>query len=335
MARVSRNVQYRYLNRGACSPVESLTDTTLMGMIRSALRRRRRGDVLGRRARARIADLDHDGQIVLLNGFKGDGFDQSAFSGQLVLYREGIDVPTIEEELKKETNRFDIVQFHTPQENKPIEGVLYFVVIGNHVGLITSNAVRNRWLERYLTWLLKKDAADIIRDEDYIELNARISLEGDKADPLLMQEIALRPQANSVEEIRSSHLARRERGISKGTVLDILGILGVGEEAGDDLAESVPEGGTLEGEFRVFIKKGRLKCNFDKDTLDHAFRNIDDENPKWSGKSGKISDGMLYLAETVQIEATGSWLDPENAIEQIVEQMYKWARQGRIDLSVS
>lgn len=333
MARVSRSVQYRYLNRGACGPVESLTDTTLMGMIRSALGRRRRGDVLGRWARARVADLDHNGQIVLLNGFKGENFDQVAFSGQLVLYREGIDVPTIREKLEEETNRFDIVQFHTPEENKPIEGVLYFVVIGNHVGLITSSAVRNRWLERYLTWLLK-DAADIIRDEDYIELNARISLKGDKSEPLLMQEIALRPQANLPKEIRSSRLARRERGISKATVLDILNLLGVGEEAGDDLAESVPEGGTLEGEFRVFIKKGRLKCNFDKDTLDHAFRNIDDENPRWSGKSGKISDGMLYLAETVQIEATGSWLDPENAIEQIVEQMYRWARQGRIDLSV-
>lgn len=333
MARVSRSVQYRYLNCKACSPVESLTDTTLMGMIRYALRQKRRGDVLGKRARARIADLDQNGQIVLLNGFKGDNSSQVAFSGQLVLYREGIDVPTIEEKLEKETNRFDIVQYHTPEENKPIEGVLYFVVIGNHVGLITSNAVRNRWLERYLTWLLK-DAADVIRDEDYIELNARISLKGDKAEPLLMQEIALRPQASSPEEIKSSRLVRREKGISKATVLDILKVLGIGDEAGDDLAKSVPDDGTLEGEFRVFIKKGRFKWNFDKDTLDHAFRNIDDENPKWSGKSGKISDGMLYLAETVQVEATGSWLDAENAIEQIVEQMYRWAKQGRIDLSI-
>lgn len=327
MATTGRRVQYRYLNRKTCG----LGEDTLMVGIRQAMQQTRDGDVIGGPARARIADLDQSGQLTVLNKIDGLEIDQPAFSGQLILYRKGFDVPAIEEQLEEDKEDFNITQFQTDGKNKPIEGVLYFVVIGDHLGLIASSAVTGRWLERYLTWMLK-DIGSVIEGESHVELNAQISVEGEASRAQGAKQISIHAASNS----RSAEPAARRVKSAKGyaaTVVEVLRTLGLGEDAIESVLESVPEGGSLEGVFQVFVKQGRRKVPLTSDSIDHMFRNFEEDALDVSGRQGKVSNGLLKLSEPVRVRVTESWLDPVDAIEQIMGTMYTWDKQGHIDLN--
>lgn len=329
-----KNVQYRYLNREVCGLTDE-SDETLMSMIRTALGKKIGEDILRKNPKGRIANLERDEQLTLritglerdeqltlLNRFSDIDSNERAFSGQLVVYRPGMDVPTIVEKLEEGKDYFDINRLETGDEsNKPIEGVLYFVVMGDHVGLIASQAVRGGWLERYLTWLLN-DMGQVINGNNRIELNAGINLQ--ELPPI--QEMRLCAPANESSE---------ERSINFSTICKMLTNFGFGEESTPSLRRAISDGKGLEGVLSICIKQGRQKFDFPTDTLAHAFRNVDPENLVLIGPDGKLSHGMFYLSQEVQVRKKGSWLDGEDAIQQIIKQMNRWVMQGRIDYPVS
>jgi len=303
-----------------------------MAAIRKAMEAKRGEDIVGEVARARIADLEQSGQMTLLNQVSGLRPSDAALSGQLVLYRKGFDVPAIVEQLENDEKVFPVVQFQTDGKSKPIEGVLYFVVIGDNVGLIASNVVTGKWLERYLTWLLK-DIGDVIEGEDHIELNAQVKIEYEGKSVPAANQISIHPTSNLRETDVGpiSRFAEKAKGAG-ATVLDVLKILGFSDDAVQDLASNVPEGGTLEGDFRVFIKEKGKRVNLSPSTLDHAFRNFEEDRMTLDGRGGKMKNGLLKLSEPVRVNQIESWLDAEDAIVKITETLYAWAAQGRINL---
>jgi len=213
--------------------------------------------------------------------------------------------------------------------NKPVEGALYFTVIGDHVGIIGSNAVTPRWLERYLTWLLK-DIGDFIEGESRVELNAKIELGGQKGKTTA-RAMTIHPEANARPLGEQTRLAERAKG--KGaTVLEILRMLGFGDNAIAAVEKDVPPGGTLEGDFRVFIKDGNKRRVLSEDTVDHAFRNLPEDQLEFEAKAGRIKGSKIQLSEPVRINQIGAMLDAQDALEKIVEQLYKWNQNGDISL---
>lgn len=326
MTKVTRSIQYRYLNRIRIGD----RDDTLEELLRRGLRVKRNGDVLGEKARARIADLDQSGQLTLLNGIKG--LDAAGFvAGELLLYRQGFDVPAIAESLDSHDNRFELSVFKTDGKNKPVVGALYFAAVGDHVGVIASKAVTSRWLERYLTWLLK-EKSEAIDFEDVVELNASISVAG---EPLSRNGPAktMTIRAEGVQSDGKPKTVRKERASGKGgTVLEVLRLLGIGDEAIDSIKRDIPEGGNLEGEFQVYIKEGRNKRPLSSDTLDHAFRNVEPDDLDIVRPGSRSRGKALFLSEPARLTEAPAGLEPNEAIEMIVDQLYRWGKNGTITL---
>ena len=320
MATARKTVQYR------CS--DTPDGGVLMDNIRDALQQRRDGNLVGENVRARVADLAQSGQMTVLNQISGVDYNDKAFSGQLILYRLGMDVPTLQDQQGEQTNQFNVAAHYT-QGEKPIEGVLYFTVIGNHVGLIGSRAVRSRWLERYLTWLLK-DKGNVIKGEDVISLNASFELEGAEyqlAEPKeMMIHISSEPKRDAVRQFINQAEGKG------GQVFKALKALGFDDYGISEIANRIPEGGTLEGDLKVYIKKGRLKEPMSIATIDHALRNIDSEDLAVSSGGEKLIKGLIKLSATVDVECRESWLDPDDAVVQIKRQMHTWSQNGKIDL---
>ncbi|NWK96533.1 hypothetical protein DM806_12850 [Sphingobium lactosutens] len=302
---------------------------TLLDALRAALRAHRNDDVVGQCARARIADLEQNGQITLLNNFTGEEDAKDAFGGELILYRKGFDVPAIEEMLDTTQKSFSIKQFQTDGKNKPVEGALYFVVIGDHLGVIASNSVTPRWLERYLTWLLK-DVTTIIGGEDRIELSAKIEVTDGKKRSAA-KAMTIQAESNGRDKGAGSKLRKHAKG-KGGTVLDVLRLLGFGEDAIQAVEDDVPPGGRLEGDFKVFIKEGNKVKPLSVDTLDHAYRNLPPDQLAFDAKGQKGRGNMIQLSEPARIEQRGAVLDVKDALAKITDQLYRWNQNGEISM---
>ncbi|MFM2279000.1 MAG: hypothetical protein RLZZ444_1231 [Pseudomonadota bacterium] len=333
MPKVQKTVQYRYLNR----PNSGLSRETLEQVIRDALAEKRGEDVIGQKARARIADLNQSGQLTLWNGIQGS--DGGFIGGELVLYKDGFDLPAIEEKLDAEENRFDLVRFQTDGKSKPVEGTLYFAVIGDHLGIIQSNAVTGRWLERYLTWLLK-DIANRLEPECFISLDAHVILPNEelgKMGPARSLSVHASTEASSLD-IASEEPSRSFRAKRKGKgakVIQVLELLGLGEDVIESIASDVPPGGSLEGDFLVYIKVGNKRREISVGTLNHALRNIEPGDVSIERKGSRRRDNAETFSEPVRVTEAQIGLDPNDAIERIIDVLYRWGKQGVIDLGTA
>lgn len=116
------------------------------------------------------------------------------------------------------------------------------------------------------------------------------------------------------------------------TTLEILRVLGLESNSIDSLAKDIPKNGTLEGDFKVYIKKGRQKRVLSIPTMNHVLRNIDHDDLKVSGGGENLAGDFFKLSADVKVESTGSWLDREDAIQQIREQLERWSQERKIDL---
>ncbi|WP_125953919.1 hypothetical protein [Novosphingobium sp. MD-1] len=334
MAKITRSVQYRYLDRERAG----IEKGTLEDLLRAALAEKRDSDVIGEKARARIADLEQSGQLTLWNGLQG--YDpKGVLSGELVLYKQGFDVPAIEERLDNDENRFQLVRFQTDGKSKPIEGALYFAVIGDHLGIIQSNAVTGRWLERYFTWLLK-DITSGLEAENFIALNAKTAFAAsDLAKVGPAKGLTVHANSNPVPERATSDTLPPSRDFKtkrkgKGaTVIEVLKLMGLGEDTIESIRADVPPGGSLEGDFLVFIKQGKRKRPISLGTLDHAFRNTTPGEIDIQGKGTAVRDNLQSRSEPVRVTEGPLGLDPNEAIEKIIEVLYRWGEQGVVNLS--
>jgi len=327
MAKTNRTVQYRYLDRKRVR----LNDGTLEAAVRKALAGKRDGNVIGEEARARIADLAQEGQITLWNGMKGYA-SKSVLQGELLLYKQGFNQTAIEERLDAGDARFKLVTFKTDGKSKPVEGALYFAIIGDHVGLIQSNAVTSRWLERYLTWLLK-DITDVIDGEDVINLSSKTSIGEEDISKLgPARSLTLHAKPSEREREGSTRELKSKAKGAGATVLEVLALMGVGKEAIDSIEHDIPKGGRLEGDFLVYIKDKNRRKPISVGTLDHAFRNTDPTDIAIDHGGSRVRDNMRHLSEPVRLTQTPHGLDAEEAMEEIVNVLYKWSERTLIDL---
>jgi len=321
-------VQYRYVN------TEHLwEDFNLKAMVVDILRRAARGNAQTRLfedVSARKKDLDQDGTYVVLNKMSDPRtWGGPFFCGQLLHVKAGVDVPGINGDLDQSVPELELCNLQLGNAARIVEGVLYFLVNGNHVSLIEGQRTKARSLERYLTRLLQD--ADELDPGKTIILNALFSSAGSGVTEI--QEMNIQPlavPANGAEQ-DATRLAVEERGQGK-TVYDILEYLGWTEADISDLRGNLPEGGTLEGLFKVFIKlRNKRKGSVPKRVLEEALRHLDPYSLQLIGPDGKEGGGLIKLSKRVRIQTTGDLLNPDDAMEKIQETMREWARDGKID----
>lgn len=323
-------VQYRKLTRKHFSSCDTLQDS-----IENALDMQGINHKIGMSVKERVIDLDQDGKSTVLNGFQAPQLagQKNIFSGQIVLYRQGIDIPAIEEDLESNLSQFNVKQYQIDDKMKPIEGVLHFVAFEDHVGLIEASAVRSRWLERYLTWLLKS-ASDIIDEDSVVELQAKFTIDGDVKPAKTAQQLLIptRPVGNISNPPTSKTLAR---GSSAGaTVAEMLRLLGWKENEIKDLINELPEGSNLHGDLKIYAKHGHKNVLFKRQSLESAFRNTDPNDIVLESKEGNQRGKVHKLSAQKTIRKIGALYKPEQATKAIWEQLLEWSSEGRIDLKL-
>lgn len=213
-----------------------------------------------------------------------------------------------------------------------MDGICYFAIVENHVGLIEGNKTRARTLERYLTRIFQE--AGEFEPGHFLTLNARI--EGLKAQEVSEISIsAKRSPSLQGENVSggSDSYAGQEEGQGE-TVIDVLKAFGWSDDDIMGLRESVPEGGWLEGIWRMKIRgKGRKAATVERTHLEEALRNLPPSSIGLMEPGvGTEKGGVYKLSAPTEIARNGDLLDPEEAMKAIVRMLKMWAKGGRIDL---
>lgn len=291
-------------------------------------------------AKLRILSLDQDGSVVILNKVSPLAtWAGPIFAGQLIHLQSGTDVHAVTQSLDDDTTEFVLKHLDIGERTRVLKGALYFAVVGNHLGLIEGQEVRGRTLERYLTVLLQK--ADVFEAGQVVVLNSKF-MAGNGKELSESSEItvaAARSPAPSARQRQAEDEPRivereaaAEREHEQATVFDILRLLGWDEKAIDSLGEEIPPDGWVEGFFKIFIKERRKRKPISRNTINEALRNIDPADLGLKG-DGSEKNGIVKLSITrdVKTAGPGSLLDPESAMEQIVNALRDWSATGKID----
>lgn len=332
MAKLS-TVQYRRLNKDELGHLASLKQALIDSMLYQ-----RSGKLVGEFVGNRRFDLDQDGRITLLNKITSrEHWDQPFFSGQLTYFERGANVPAIIGDPDADVNELDLGQFALDANASMVHGILYFVAIGDHVGLIESNGLKSGRLERFLTQLLTQ--TERLQPGQTVILNAQFSADAGRqvTQATEVQVTANRanraPPVDGVPVVVERDVEQaREQGNS---VIQVLEVLGWSPQDIENLMREVPPGGWLEGFFRFFIKSRQTKKSpMQRAVLDQALRNIDPANVVILGKGKREKDGFTKLTSPRAVETVGSLLNPTSAIQQIEAALRDWAASGAIDLAI-
>lgn len=243
-------MQYRYLKTEGLWP-----DIELKNMVVDVLRRPPAGHARARNAliRHRTYDLDADGSIVLLNKMSPlSAFDDPVFCGQLMHIRQNAEYAGIVQSLEEDIAEVDLRSFSLEGQNRMVDGICYFAIWGNHVGIIEGNRTRARTLERYLTRLLQE--ATELEPGQVITLPAK--LEGIKAGKVSEIDLAA-PRVPSSNTPPSAIDGSADAGSEEGrdeTVMKVLEAFGWRQEDIEALRASVPAEGWIEGLFSRALK---------------------------------------------------------------------------------
>lgn len=321
-------IQYRQLK------TEGLwAEADLKAMVVDVLRRRSWAD----NAKLRIIDLDQDQSFVILNKISDpETWDGPTFAGQVIQLQSGADVHAIIQSLEEDTPEFVLQNLNVGEQTRVLKGALYFVVAGNHVGIIEGQQIRGRTLERYLTALLQR--AEEIEAGQAIILNSKfVTGDGKELSESTEISVAATPATNKGAPKRRDDAPRvlereaaAEREHEQATVFDVLRTLGWSEEAINSLGAEVPDDGWVEGFFRVFIKQRRKRKPISRATINEALRNIDPADLGLRG-DGSERGGIVKVSVQRDVRTAGSLLDPADAIEQITNALRDWAAAGKID----
>ncbi|MBT2131240.1 hypothetical protein [Aliiroseovarius lamellibrachiae] len=328
MSKKRATVQYRYVNTDGLWKEFHLKD-----MVVDILRRATPtgSNKYFEDVSLRKIDLDQDGSFVVLNKLSEEAsWDGPLICGQLIHVKAGTNLPGIDGNLDQPIPELSLQNFNIGESKQLVEGVLYFAIGQNHVGIIEGQRTRARTLERYLTRLLQD--AEEMEPGKHILLNAK--LEGKVRSVKALEVSPRRIQKHSTSEASDPTVSSTAGSAeSEGsTVFDVLQLLGWSQEDLMKLEDSVPDDGWIEGMFKVaFKRKGRKSTSVDRKILETALRNVDANSIGLLGEGAKERGGTIKLSKVCNIPTEGELLNPSEAMKAIVENLRTWSTSGRID----
>lgn len=287
---------------------------------------------IGYSAKRRIEDLDQDRSVVILNKItEPEHWDDPIFGGQLIQLQPDANVPAILQSLEEDADEFLLEQVNLGDDGRAVKGVLYFAVVGNHLGILEDQGVKGKTLERYLTSAFQRTNA--IEFGQAIILNGEFTAaDGKQLDSASSISINAEPSSdtepNRVNELMGREVDRQQR--EGATVFDVLRTLGWNDEAINRLNDEVPQDGWVEGLFSFAIKFKKRKQAITRATINEALRNIDPSDLGLSG-DGSEKNGIVKLSSKRSIQLIAGMKDPEDAILKIIEALREWAELGKID----
>ena len=223
-----------------------------------------------------------------------------------------------------------------------LKGILYWLVVGDHLFCVQSSALRVQALEQHVAWLLS--TAQVLGSGDTFELVTSFN-RPDIAGDLDIRHVAVHgrilsparaaEEAEIVEvetESTRSVTSQRARPVSKKRAREILRAIFPDGSRADQLYDQIPEDGELDFNFDLMLKTKDIEARrrFHRE-LQRDLRNADDGQVRAVGPDGKMSGEDIRLQAVMPVEVVGSLLDLADTRRQLLRVYNRFLEDGKID----
>lgn len=261
---------------------------------------------------------------------------EGCVKGVLMRFSPGVNPQCLVDDVEAE--RITVQQLAVPQtldgkQQEMIEGLLYFVVVGNHLVMMQSSTMRSVHLERHLLWLLRtmgktqegvllslddqarSTVADILEANDIKE----IELDGD----LFPEE----DQGPADTEVVRTHTESRQipTGNTLGTAIwsAIKDSIGVDQAAGLDTTQLA--GANISYELKVhYVQKTTGRGHVLLNQLGAALRHSDSPPLIRLKGGGSINGSELRVSGKVQLKL----YDGVPSTDEVWSEMWEWLQKN-------
>lgn len=240
---------------------------------------------------------------------------------------------------------FDIAEQKAPAGMEYLNGITYWVVVGDHFYQIQHTSLPSKAIEEYFTWMLG-EKTNTIENGHYVELQAEFDREqiGDLGDisaieigGLVRETIHEEPSSQK----KNGKIVEFEKHESIGdrfaktfqSAKKILEDL-LGDVEAKKLIDSMPPEAALEVKVSIGYRARRRK--FQKDFMSNlasGLRDLPDGQIRVHGRDGKAKGADARLSQVVNIKRlseTSTLLDLEDTLRQFKEVHRRFLHDGRI-----
>jgi hypothetical protein len=244
-----------------------------------------------------------------------------------------------------EAKALQISEQRPPPGYEYINGIAYWLALGDHFYLIQSQSVQTPALEEYLNWLLREKCGLLGSDHSVVlesefdreqigeDLDEIQSIQVGGLVPNAQAELVDEDSSEAIEDV-VEHTSLGDRvGASWGKARKIVYEL-LGEVAADRLMEQLPDQTSLQVKVDIGYraKKRKVSKDFMKD-IAAGLRNAPEGELKIVGKGGVIrgDDARLSLEMRVAtMSESSSLLDLTDACEKMREVHRRFVYDGRV-----
>ncbi|PWB89852.1 hypothetical protein C5688_13515 [Methylocystis sp. MitZ-2018] len=260
-------------------------------------------------------------------------FDDNSkyFFGELVRFEPGADLPLLQ--LGKGVKAYNLTQAKAPDGHEPIRGILYFLVISNHLVLIEADVSSAR-AERYLSWLLS-DATPTIASGGHVILVAELTASGGAMQLSQVEEVVFKPKpiiptsATLADAEVVPFVSTTTRGVAETNTLEVLKAAGMDDADIQRLAEHETR---LEVTLQIKFKGERRRKQLSIDDTTRLLRNIPDDEITLIGPGGRQKNGTIEkLAYPANVSLVGSLLETKDVARALYEGYSHFVTNGYID----
>jgi hypothetical protein len=331
-----KRILYRRLDdRG-----DPLRGLTLEEATRRALNAVRNGVALGADWAQRCRQDPFDEQERLFINHHRDR-DNYVFSN-LVSFTEGRTQAMLEQ--IGNIPEIPIETFAAPDGRQFMNGMLFWMITGNHAFLIQDPRVRAQDVESYLHWLIGEQSGVLTEPFDIALIDEFDSAAiGDFEDikqviiggTVMQAEVAAPPRPRDMVDERDvtdvHRLGEVEREDWKREVLaKVLG----GEEAVERMLERLPPDANLKVEVQLGITTKRRGISRDAlRDVQRAARNLPESDLKVKAGQGTLSGDKVRLAYPVNVLANDDLLDRDDVLRAMIEAYRSFVMNGKIEAS--
>lgn len=278
--------------------------------------------------------------------------ERNCLCGFVTSFERGASQPAIEDNPEAASLRLRALAPPEPVDGDAptqyIPGVLYFVVFGNHVALVTSHAIRGNALEAHFAWLLKSKASELdatvpfaLSREAQKATREKIKRSHVKAisfgQPLMAESVTLSPTSGA-GSAPARQAGKRSRAFKPvGRMLNVLRQFFDDEEAFERLGLDEVFESNLEVWIQIrYPKRSRSQAENAiqlMDTLAVSLRDMEGEQVSLELADGNhVSGSELKISGTVHAPISSNGLpDERELLKEMVAWIHDQLENGSID----
>lgn len=313
------NVQYRKLD----DLTNGFGGQTLEQALRTAMKNVGPGGVVvGTDSQARSWNGNPDYGTMVLSHFDVSG---KGFIGEIVRFEPGSPVPLVN--TTAGTPFFNLTQAAPPQDHEAMRGIMYVLIINDHVMIVESD-INTARLETYLSWFLT-DATNAVTGGTHVILAAELSaLSG--AQLSKVETIVFQPPPVTKDVARASGApTATTRDVEEGNTLKVLKAAGMDET---DIQALAGQDTDIEVRLWIKFKDDWRKKQVGAEDASRLLRNLPEDQLTLYGPGGRQKENKIVkLTYPANIEVVGAHMVPKDVARALYEAYEHFQTNGYLD----